>query len=170
MRPTHFAALLPLVLVAACGKQPPAPADPEAVLATIHKVEDAQVAAFAARDIEAGLAPYAETSAFAQSSLPYLEGLAAIRPAFEAMLADPNARLVMTPRRGLVASSGDLAVTTADYSFTYTDPETKQPATETGVNQSVWRKQEDGSWKNLSDFNVALPPPPEPEEVEAAAE
>jgi ketosteroid isomerase-like protein len=146
-----------LALLAGCSQQA-APADPAEVLAQIHKVEEAQVKAFAERDIDAGLAPYAETSAFAQGGAPYLDGLAAIRPAFEAMLADPAARLEMTSRGSFVASSGDLAVTTADYAFTYTDPETKQPVTEHGVNQTVWQRQEDGSWKNVSDFNVPTAP------------
>jgi len=158
MRKSYLATALPLAMLAGCGQQASAPVDTAKELAAIHKMEEAQVAAFASRDLVAGLAPYVESSAFAQCGAPLLEGLPAIRPTMEAMLADPASRLEVTPKGSFVSAGGDLAVTTGDYAYTYTDPTTKQPVTEKGVNQTVWQKQADGSWKNVSDFNVATAP------------
>ncbi len=156
MRVPILLACAPLALVCSCS-QPPASADPNAVLSEIHAVEEAQVGAFSTKDIEGGLAPYAESSAFIASGTPYMDGLAAIRPGMEAMLADPNAALEMTPKTSFVSASGDLAVTVSDYVYTHSDSETGQAVAEKGVNQTVWRKQADGSWKNVSDFNISLP-------------
>ena len=35
-----------------------------------------------------------------------------------------------------------------------TDPETKQPRTDTGNYLTVWKKQSDGNWKAVEDFVV----------------
>jgi uncharacterized protein (TIGR02246 family) len=127
------------------------------VLDAIHQVEAAQMTAFDAKDIDGSLAPYADSSAFATSGMPYASGRDALRSVFGGMLADPNVHLELTPKGSFVSASGDLAVTTADYVHTFTDPGTGKPVSETGVNQTVWQKQADGSWKNMSDFNVSLP-------------
>jgi ketosteroid isomerase-like protein len=73
------------------------------------------------------------------------------------MVSDPNAALKLNQGGSLIAASGDLAVTTGSYEFTFTDPATGEPTAQHGMNQSVWQKQTDGAWKNVSDFNVALP-------------
>lgn len=151
-------AAVPLALVSGCSREAAAPgADEDAAMLAIHMVENAQMEAFDSRDLETALSPYAADSAFVVSGAPYVEGLANLRPGFEAMLADPNAKLEMTPRRHFVSSSGDLAVTVSDYVYTHSDPGTGEAVSEAGVNQTVWVKQGDGSWKNLSDFNVSVP-------------
>jgi len=160
MRVSLLLALAPLALAAACTRvDAPQPADDkDAALLAIHMVEEGQMKAFDADDVAGAIAPYGDDSVFIASGMPLASGMAAIRPAFEEMLADPNAKLVMSPQSSRVSASGDLAVTTASYDFTHSDPATGEPVTEHGMNQTVWSKQADGSWKNVSDFNVSVPP------------
>ena len=51
-----------------------------------------------------------------------------------------------------VAASGDLAVHHAAYRFTFTNPATKQPATEAGNWVAVFKRQPDGAMKMSKDI------------------
>lgn len=169
MKPARLpAALLALAPLALTACSHPAGNDSAAALDAVHKVEEAQITAFNADDLEGGLAAYTRDSAFIAPGTPWLVGRDAIRGAFKDMLADPAAMLRLTPKGGFVAKSGDLAVTTADYDFTHTDAATGKPMTDHGVNQTVWVKQDDGSWKNLSDVNVSILQPSGPVKTASA--
>ena len=71
-------------------------------------------------------------------------------------LADPAMVLAFTDPAIEASASGDLAVYRATYHITYTDPNTRRPATEIGNWVAVFKRQPDGtmklSWEVMSDL------------------
>jgi ketosteroid isomerase-like protein len=53
--------------------------------------------------------------------------------------------------------SGDLAYSRGHFTEKYTDPKTGKVMTDSGSYLTVYKKQEDGSWKAVEDFVVADP-------------
>jgi ketosteroid isomerase-like protein len=74
----------------------------------------------------------------------------------KAQLADPAMVLAFTDPAIEASASGDLAVYRATYHVTYTDPNTRRPATEVGNWVAVFKRQPDGtmklSWEVMSDL------------------
>jgi uncharacterized protein (TIGR02246 family) len=134
------------------------PADAEAVLAAISEIEQGQLAALNAHDASGATNVYTADARFFDAGSPPAVGAEAIAAGFDAMVKDPNTAITLTRQAGWVSQSGDLAVTVADYRFTYSG-EDGAPVTVNGVNQSVWQKQEDGGWKMVADFNGATGDP-----------
>ena len=149
-------AALSAALLAACT-QAAAPVDPARELEAIRAIEASQSNAMQANDIETALSVYAPNAAFIVSGEELTTSEEARRAGFEAMIADPNMALSLSPSDASVSASGDLAYTTATYAFTYTDPATQQPVTSNGHNLTVWRKDEEGRWRIVADFNVDAP-------------
>lgn len=149
-------AALSAALLAACN-QAPAPVDPARDLEAIRAIEASLSNAMQANDIETALSVYAPNAAFIVSGEELTTSEEARRAGFEAMIADPNMALSLSPSDAGVSASGDLAYTTATYAFTYTDPATQQPVTSNGHNLTVWRKDEEGRWRIVADFNVDAP-------------
>ena len=150
----YLFAAAPMALLAACAQpaEAPAPADPEAVLDMLSANEKGLQAAFNDKDLEAGVAFYAQDATFFGGGSPPAEGREAIRASFEAMLADENSSLALNRTGSWVAASGELAVTQASYTFSFTGEDGNRASVE-GRNQTVWVKQADGRWKIASDFN-----------------
>lgn len=107
--------------------------------------------------------PDAVASHYASDATVYIAGQAPsvghdnIQTASANMLKDPNFSLDYTNKETVVASSGDLGYTKGTYHVTYTDPKTKQKASEDGNYITVFRKQPDGSWKMVEDAAVSGP-------------
>jgi uncharacterized protein (TIGR02246 family) len=149
----RYLALAPLVLVAACGTS----ADPAATLDTVRMVEQAEVEAIAADDLDGVMRNYADDAVLVSPNSAPAEGAAAIRAAFQQMLADPSLEVELAPGPGWAAASGELAVTTATMRFTSTEPGAEAPTTMTVANQTTWRKADGAPWQIVSDYNAALP-------------
>jgi ketosteroid isomerase-like protein len=77
----------------------------------------------------------------------------------DGMASDPALKVDFASDRIIVAASGDLASSRGHYTFTYTDPVTKQPKAEEGNYLTVYRKAADGSWKAIEDFTTPGPAP-----------
>jgi ketosteroid isomerase-like protein len=156
-----LSALIPLTVLAACSPKteetssPPA-VDADAIMAQIHKTEDAQIAALNAGDIERGTAIYAPGAWFYPPGEPGVTG-PAIRTSFERMLADANNGIKVdeASRKHWVAASGDIAATSLAGTWKHTAAGGKV-VTEPMANQTVWQKQADGSWKIMSDLNAIV--------------
>lgn len=154
------------ILACAACQQPAAETssvDKDAEAAAIAKVEDAQIQAINAKDAAASGAVYSDDAVFVEESGTSTEGGDAIRAAFAEMTKDPALAIEFQKGKTIVSDSGDMAYSTATYTYTATDQETGQPVTTKGSNLSVWRKQADGSWKLVADNNAGAP-------VEATAE
>lgn len=146
-------------LLAACDPEASiGPRDGEAVRAQ----EAALLAAVTAEDAAAAAAFYAED---AQAFTPFAAPQTtpdAIRAGFQHMFDDPNGALRFNTADVILPSSGDYAVTEGDFSVTYTDGATSQPATMTGHFVTLWRRQDDDSWKIIRDIATPGPPPEAP--------
>ena len=79
-------------------------------------------------------------------------------------VADPAMQFSVSDEVVDVAKSGDLAVWRAKYSYTYTDPATKQPKTELGNWVVSWKRGDDGKLKEalsvVTDTPAAAAAPP----------
>jgi ketosteroid isomerase-like protein len=168
-RLTFAITAVPFVLLAGCEQAAETPAvDPDAVLAAIHEAENMQLAALQNDDVAGAVAVYGEGAAlYVDREVPAI-GPAAIQANMEAMFSDPgfNAEMDEGSYKSWVSASGDMAVTSFTGQFSRTNAETGEVVTEPMVNQTVWQKQADGSWKNVHDVNMVYAA----EAVEEAAE
>jgi uncharacterized protein (TIGR02246 family) len=142
----------PLLVLAACSSS----AEPEEVLETVRMTEQAQHEAIAAKDLDGAVRIYAPNAVLTHRGAP-AEGSGAIRTAFEALLADPNHGVQVTPGEAWAAASGDMAVTTSSARLTKTDPVTGQAVTVPLNRQTVWRKEQGLPWLIVADQHVELP-------------
>ena len=149
----RYLALAALPLLAACGGA----ADPDEVLATVRATEQSQLEAMAAKDLRGATRNYDPGAAVLAPGDASVSGTAAIEGAYEALLADPNFKIVMQPGDGWAAGSGELAVTTATGTVTTTDAASGEPVTVPISNQTVWRRQDGVGWKIVSEHNASLP-------------
>lgn len=133
------------------------PADTKADEKAIKDVEAASLADWKAKKADAVASHYATDATFYDSGQAAVNGQDKIQGAAGAFLKDPNFSLDYTNKATIVAGSGDLGYTKGTYHVTYTDPKTKQKASEDGNYLTIFRKQADGSWKALEDAAISGP-------------
>ena len=68
----------------------------------------------------------------------------------------PGFRINWQPQRVEVSKSGDMAYIIEDSQVSYPDS-TGKSMTQKNKAVSIWRKQADGSWKNVVDISTPLP-------------
>ena len=149
-----------ILACAACNQNKAAPEaalDTAAETQAIQKVEEAQLAAISSRDEAGSTGPYADDAVFIDDHGNTSRGKDAIASAFKPFLGDPTMKFDYKPGEKMFSKAGDLAYSTAEYTQTYTDPKTKKLITSKGTNLSVWKKQDDGSWKLVADSNPGAP-------------
>lgn len=131
--------------------------DTDAEVAAIRQAEQAQIKAIQAKDGAASAANYAEDAVFVAEDGKPVEGAEAIKTAFAEMTKDPALSFDYRQGKMVVSKGGDMAYSTATYTFTATDKNTGKPVTTNGSNLSVWQKQADGNWKLVADNNAGAP-------------
>jgi uncharacterized protein (TIGR02246 family) len=162
---TLIAALACAAGLAACnqnqsggnGQTAAAPADTKADEKAIKDLEQAALRDWGAKKADAIASHYASDATIYLSGQIPMAGEDKIRSGIADLLKDPNFSLDLTNKQTVVAASGELGYTTGTYRVTYSDPKTKQKASEDGHYVTVFRKQPDGSWKALED--AAIPGP-----------
>ena len=110
-------------------------------------------------NVDALVAHYAPDAYFIAPGVKSTSGSADIRKAYEEGLKDPNFNISFSPDKIEVAASGDIAYSRGRFTEKYTDPGTKQIASASGSFITVYKKQDDGSWKAVEDFAAADPAP-----------
>jgi len=150
----RIAPLALAVLLFGCTQAPvPAPLDTRAAdEKAIRDTETEWVKAFAAKDMDKVLAPYADDATVLLSNAPTMVGKDAIRAGMKDVVTDPKFSLDLKTVKVYV-SKDDLAYSQGTYSVTTTDPRTKKVMAETGRYVEVYKKQADGSWKIVEDIN-----------------
>ena len=145
-----------LVALTACDQAPQkAPAvDAAAVEKDLRAIEAQWNKDYNSRDVDAVMGHYAEDGAIANPGVQLAAASDSRRAVITQFLSDPNLEISFESDRVQVAKSGDLAYTRGHFTMQGTDPETKQPRTDTGNYLTVWKKQSDGSWKAVEDFVV----------------
>lgn len=120
----------------------------------VQDAEKGMATALQAKDSAKLTSYYAADAVLAISGRPVAKGLDAIARINSADLEDPNFKFEFTNQQTDVADSGDLAFTQGRYKATWTNPKTNEPTTGTGTYVTVFRKQEDGSWKAIADIST----------------
>ena len=114
---------------------------------------------YAAKNLDALAGQYADDAAIAGPGDPLATSGADRRKAIQGLTSDPNFALTFGSDRILVAKSGDLASSRGHYTLTLTDKATNKPVTSTGSYLTVFKHQDDGSWKAVEDFITPGPAP-----------
>jgi uncharacterized protein (TIGR02246 family) len=148
------AAALALV-IGGCQKQ--AKPDPEAAKNAIKADEKKWNDEFQAKDNEAAMSHYADDAFLVAPGVKGTDGSTEIRKAFAAAGADPAFSLTFAVDKVDAAASGDMAYGRGHFSEKYTDPKTGKVMTDSGSFLTVYKKQQDGSWKAVEDFAAADP-------------
>ncbi len=150
------AALIALIataaLTAGCSGQMNRPQDIKALMDADRafsemSVEHGTAAAFDAYMADDGVI-------FRTGAHPF-EGRSAVR---ELLAGDPASQMSWEPYYAEVASSGDLGYTLGQYQIVYTSAGGQERKSH-GKYVSIWRKQDDGSWKWCFDTGSSSPPP-----------
>jgi len=144
--------------VGGCGKSATenAPADADTVKQAIKADEAKWIEQFKAKDTE-GLASHYTDDAYFVVPGATAEGSTQIRQVFATASTDPAAEVQFASDRIDVASSGDLAYSRGKFSEKYTDKKTGKVMTDSGTYISVYKKQDDGSWKMVEDIAAVDP-------------
>ena len=107
---------------------------------------------YGAKDVNSLAGQYSGDAAMAGPGDPLATSDAERRRLLGGLTSDPNFALEFSSDRILVAKSGDLASSRGHYSLTMTDKATNKPVSSTGSYLTVYRKEDDGSWKAVDDF------------------
>jgi len=89
----------------------------------------------------------------------------AIRKAYADAGTDQNFAVSFASDKIDVAGSGDLAYARGHFTENYTDPKTAKAMTTSGSYITVYKKQQDGSWKAVEDFAASDPDATKPVEA-----
>ena len=109
-------------------------------------------------DLDAIMSHWDEDAVMLPPDMPALEGKAAIRGFVEAAMAVPGFAIRWEPLSVHVASGGDMAYM-IERNVTTVSDSLGNPIESHGKVVTVWRKNPDGSWKNVIDMWNSAPPP-----------
>lgn len=149
-----FAALALLTLAACDPQQSLRASVGPRVGDTIREQETAMNAALAAKDVDAIVGFYAPDAQLFGAGQPAATTPEQIRASFAGLFADGNGSLSFETGEVIIPSSSDYVVTQGPYTLTYTDPQTHQPVTMRGAYMTLWRHQDDDSWKIMRDMST----------------
>ena len=112
--------------------------------------------AAAAKDVEKTVSFWADDAFLAAPGQPPLKGKQAIRSMVEESFKIPGFSITWQPQSVEVSGSGDMAYMIEDSQVSVPDS-TGKPVLMATKAVSIWRKQADGSWKNVVDISTPGP-------------
>jgi uncharacterized protein (TIGR02246 family) len=104
-------------------------------------------------DVEKTIGFWADDAILMSAGDPALRGKNAIREMVEGSLKTPGFRISWEPRSVEVSESGDMAYLIEESQITYPDS-AGNSITQHNNAVSIWRKQADGTWKNVVDIST----------------
>ncbi|HMK03333.1 MAG TPA: SgcJ/EcaC family oxidoreductase [Ferruginibacter sp.] len=107
-------------------------------------------------DMDKTLSYWADDAVVMSPGQPALKGKDAIRGMMESTSKIPGFRISWEPISVSVSKSGDMAYMIEKNQVTVNDS-TGRPVTEYNKSVTIWRKEADGSWKNIVDMWNADP-------------
>jgi uncharacterized protein (TIGR02246 family) len=110
-------------------------------------------AAAVAGDVEKTLSYWAEDAVLIAPHEPLLSGKQAIRQMVQQMFSSPGFKISWQPQTVHVSESGDMAYLIEDSQVTYPDSTGKLHIVN-NKSVTIWRKQSDGTWKNVVDIST----------------
>jgi ketosteroid isomerase-like protein len=152
--PKLVAVLTVVLTLAAC--QPSV--DVEAEGAALMQLSRDWSSRVSSADVDDWINFWAEDAVMMPPGLPPLRGKAAIREYVEAAGQLPGFHISWEPESVHVSRSGDLAYM-IERNVTIVNDSVGNPTTTHGKVVTVWRKDLDGSWRNVVDMWNEAPPP-----------
>jgi len=140
-------------MLAACG----APADQSAEKARLMRTSRDWSAAAAGKDVDAIMKYWADDAVVIPTGAPELRGKAAIRTYIEQSLKLPGFQIEWEPVEASVSADGSLGYLIERTRLRMKAPD-GSPTEMRYRSVTIWRKQPDGSWKNIVDITNAPPP------------
>jgi uncharacterized protein (TIGR02246 family) len=151
------AAAISLVLGGCNKSNGGAKADPDAIKQAIKADETKWNQEFKSKDTEALVGHYADDAFFYTSGSPPADGSTAIRQIYATASTDPAFNVQFSSDKIDVAASGDMAYSRGKFTEKYTDRKTGKVMSGSGSYITVYKKQDDGSWKAVEDFAATDP-------------
>jgi uncharacterized protein (TIGR02246 family) len=140
-----------------CAKEGAGSANPDSVKHAIKADETKWNQQFKDKDQEGLVDHYADDAFFVAPGVAGTEGSTPIRQTFANALTDPAFEVHFSSDKIDVARSGDMAYARGKFSEKYTDKKTGKVMSDSGSYLTVYKKQDDGSWKAVEDFAAADP-------------
>ena len=109
--------------------------------------------AASARDIEKTVSYWADNAVVMSADQPVLNGKQAIRQMVEESYKIPGFQISWQLQSVVVSESGDMAYLIGNSQISFADS-TCNPITIHNKAVEIWRKQADGSWKNVVDIST----------------
>jgi uncharacterized protein (TIGR02246 family) len=107
-------------------------------------------------NVEKTVSYWAEDAILMSAGQPQLKGKKAIRQMVEESYKIPGFRISWEPQTVEVSANGDMAYLIEKAQVSFIDSKGK-PITQNNKAVSIWRKQGDGSWKNVVDISTPEP-------------
>ena len=104
-------------------------------------------------DVSKTMSYWADDAILISSGQPVLNGKASIKKMVEGSFKIPGFRISWEPQNVVVSESGDMAYIIENSQISFSDS-TGKSITENNKAVSIWRKQADGSWKNVVDIST----------------
>lgn len=156
MRLSYLAGAAALALLAACNAQP-APVDTAAIQQTIRDKDQTFGQLVEAKNDSGMGAQYVQDAVLMPPNQPSVHGRDSIRAEWGKLMANPDAKLALTPGNIRVAASGDMAAEEGTYDLSVGGA---TPFTDKGKYLVIWVKSENGDWQIATDtWNSNNPPP-----------
>jgi len=110
----------------------------------------------ATKDVEKIVSYWADDAFVMQEGQAPLKGKQAIREMVEESFKMPGFNISWQPESVQVSDAGDMAYLIENAQVSFNDSTGKQVSIKNKA-VSIWRKQQDGSWKNVVDISTADP-------------
>lgn len=150
-----FFSMMIVMALVACETSPPS-IDAEAEAAELMRISREWSEVAGSGNLEATLAYWDDDAVMMPPGMPPLKGKQAIREFIEASAGIPGSAIRWEPLEAHVSPSGDFAYLLERNQISFQDS-TGVQVSEWNKVVTVWRKQADGSWKNVVDMWNADP-------------
>jgi uncharacterized protein (TIGR02246 family) len=104
-------------------------------------------------DVNKTVSYWADDAILISEGMPVLKGKEAIKKMVEGSFKMPGFRISWEPQEVVVSESGDMAYIIENSQVSYSDS-TGKSITQNNKAVSIWRKQADGTWKNVVDIST----------------
>ena len=148
----RLATMLTFVFSMSCQASAPPPG-PTADPSELMTADRAFVKATTDKGVDGWVEYFAPDGAMLPAGQPIVRGRNAIRDLMSPAFESEDFRLLWEPTEADIAASGDLGYTIGLYERTVTGPDGAQQTT-VGKYVSIWKRQEDGTWKVVVDLGT----------------
>ena len=157
IKTSHLIVLTVTISLDGCAPESGEPIDLEAERSAILDADRAW--SETPPEVEAFVSVFADGGRFLPPEAPEAQSREDIQKIASGLFSLPGFSVSWSPNFAGVSQAGDLGYSIGTLEFTVDDAE-GNPVTRNGKYTTVWRKQEDGQWKVVSDtFNFDSPAP-----------